>query len=386
VVTVLRRTCLVGAAAAIAACLPALPAAAAGWVQIPAPDAPGSNFTSLPGLATVSPTEAWAVGLARNPGSTASRPVIEHWTATAGWQLTSSAATPGSSDSQLAAAAAVSPADVWAVGMSTDSALVTHGFLEHWTGSAWRQVAAAANEPAGARLAAVAAVSANDVWAVGVSQDPVAVARRTLAEHWNGTSWQVVPTPAVGGAARLNSVAAVSSTDVWAVGELDVGLPIAEHWDGLRWRQVALPPTAPPTSSASGLTSVTAVAAGDVWAVGTRQNSTHTLIEHWNGTAWAVVPSPDAPGQTNNILLAVSAFGPADVWTVGFSLQAGLFAASLAEHWDGNSWTTVASPNMPASFSTRMVAIQAHPGWPLLSVGDAQSQTGPVHAFAARFG
>ena len=38
-------------------------------------------------------------------------------------------------------------------------------------------------------------------------------------EHWNGTSWAIVPSPNMGtGNNHLNGVAAVSASDVWAVG------------------------------------------------------------------------------------------------------------------------------------------------------------------------
>ncbi len=68
--------------------------------------------------------------------------------------------------------------------------------------------------PAGGQLNGVASVSANDVWAVGQTLAP-----GTLAEHWGGTAWSVVPTPnPVPGSDRLSAVAAVSTSDVWAVG------------------------------------------------------------------------------------------------------------------------------------------------------------------------
>ncbi|MEN3359722.1 MAG: hypothetical protein V7637_3704 [Mycobacteriales bacterium] len=378
----MRRTaCLVGLAAAIAVCMPAGPAAAAGWAQVPTPDPGGSDFNSLPGLATVSPTEAWAVGLTRGATATVFRPLIEHWTAAGGWQLTASATTPATADSRLAAAAAVSPSNVWAVGQTFDSSFVSHGFIEHWAGAGWQRVAAATGEPAGAALTAVAAVSASDVWAVGFSQDPATFARTTLAEHWDGTAWRLVPTPPLPGTARFAAVAAVSAADVWAVGQLvDAETPFAEHWDGTRWTQVPLPAT----GRDSLLSGVTAVAGGNVWAVGT-QRVTRTLVEHWDGTAWTVVPSPNVTGQTHSALFAVSAAGPADIWAVGDSLQNAAFASTLTEHWDGTAWTIVPSPNAPASFSTRLLAVQTHPGWPLFAVGDAQSQTGPTHTFAIRF-
>src|SRR5206468_9107024 len=68
------------------------------------------------------------------------------------------------------------------------------------------------------QLRGVAAVSANDVWAVGDYSNGTGH-QQTLVEHWNGTAWSVVPSPNVGtGHNVLNGVAAVSANDVWAVG------------------------------------------------------------------------------------------------------------------------------------------------------------------------
>jgi hypothetical protein len=68
---------------------------------------------------------------------------------------------------------------------------------------------------------------------------------------------------------------------------------------------------------------VAARSATDVWAVGTRQDRSgaipidRTLTEHWNGSAWSVVPSPNVGGN-DNLLNGVGA-ATGDVWTVGSS-------------------------------------------------------------------
>ena len=61
-----------------------------------------------------------------------------------------------------------------------------------------------------------------------------------------------------------------------------------------------------------------------------------TLIEHWNGTAWSIVPSPNG-GSGNNYLQSVAAISANDVWAVGYYLSAGYW--DLAERWDGTVWT-----------------------------------------------
>src|SRR5436305_1036172 len=59
---------------------------------------------------------------------------------------------------------------------------------------------------------------------------------------------------------------------------------------------------------------VAAVSAHEIWAVGS--NAAHTLTEHWNGTLWSVVRSPNGPLGAGT-LNAVTAISANDVWTVG---------------------------------------------------------------------
>jgi len=96
------------------------------------------------------------------------------------------------------------------------------------------------------QLLGVAAVSASNIWAVGSYYAGSAKADQTLIEHWNGTSWSVVKSPNVGSSRNyLRGVAAVSANNIWAVG---FGHP-------------------------------------------SRTSADQTLIEHWNGTSWSVVKS-----------------------------------------------------------------------------------------------
>ena len=159
-----------------------------------------------------------------------------------------------------------------------------------------------------AGLNATAEVASNDVWAVGSSINSSTNLLTPLAEHFNGTSWSVVPTATLpsGTAGQLKSVVAVASNNVWAVGD-NTG-PLVEHWDGTKWSIVSTPSVA----AAGTLNAVTATSATDVWAVG--QAGGHNLIEHFNGTSWSVVPSPI---PRNSHLSGVSGTSSSDVWAVG---------------------------------------------------------------------
>ncbi|HUS13889.1 MAG TPA: S-layer homology domain-containing protein, partial [Chloroflexia bacterium] len=81
----------------------------------------------------------------------------------------------------------------------------------------------------------------------------------------------------------------------------------------------------------------------DAWAVGGYEDGTvyQTLTQHWDGTAWTVVPSPN-PGSSDNTLLGVAAVSAGDVWAVGWSHDPYTAAyVSLIEHWNGSDWMVV---------------------------------------------
>src|SRR6185437_2632336 len=74
-----------------------------------------------------------------------------------------------------------------------------------------------------------------------------------------------------------------------------------QNWTGTQ------PPS--PGNSDDSLDSVTVVSACDAWAVGIQMSAARTLIEHWNGHSWTVVPSP-SPGTRLNELRGVRGRAP----------------------------------------------------------------------------
>jgi hypothetical protein len=196
-------------------------------------------------------------------------------------------------------------------------------------------------------LNAVAAVSSSDVWAVGYLNDG------TLIEHWDGTQWSIVPSPNGGTYSELFAVSVVSATNIWAVGRVASSYPtytLIEHWDGTQWSIVPSP-----QESDGGLYGITALSSTDIWAVG-YQNNDQTLIEHWDGSQWSIVSSPNPPQwsvvPSGKIKFAAYFFGvvaisTTDVWAVGFfdyKAKGEKGQKSLTEHWDGTKWVIVPSP------------------------------------------
>src|SRR5581483_1172919 len=206
----------------------------------------------------------------------------------------------------------------------------------------------------GNTLNSVVALSASDAWAVGFQNSSNLNESRTLTLHWDGVSWRTIPSPNPGKCNQgnfgnvLTSVAAVSSNDVWAVGFTfpcnALLQPMTMHWDGTKWSVVATPKL--PFNN-NALNGVFALASDNVYAVGfqTASNGASlTLVEHWDGTSWTVMSSPNK-NQTGNVLQSISGTSPSDIWAVGDAVAPNVPVRTLVEHFDGTQWKLVNSPN-----------------------------------------
>jgi hypothetical protein len=273
------------------------------WTAFNVPQILGDNTSILNGVADISPTEAWAVGIVNigeaNPGQ-----VIEQWNGMQWSVYPGPVFNPGDQPS-LYGMTTVAANNIWAVGtLLTGGTQILEALFEHWDGTAWT----AQTGPFFGFLEGVSADAPNDIWAVGA----------TFSERYDGTNWRLVRTPTVGtGPNSLHGVVALAPNDVWAVG----------YWTA---RQ-----TPPP---------------------GQFDVPTETLIEHYDGTRWSVVPSPNvgpASQYQSNRLLGITAVSPNDIWAFGsyFAASGSGNQMTLLLHWDGTSWKLEPSPNpKPASF------------------------------------
>ncbi len=294
------------------------------------------NFNAVAGLAA---NDVWAVGNG-NAGHT-SFAIIEHWDGSS-WQIANYAA---GANASLNGVAEVAANDVWAVGVDG----LDHTLALHWDGSAWSRIPSPSPTNYDG-LTRLAALSASDIWAVGYTSIVTGSlsTMQTLTEHWDGSSWQVVPSPSAGNTNNdLIDVSAISSNDIWAVGYYGYyGQPrnLAEHWDGQIWSIVDSPN---PLSYGDSLFAVRAVATDNVWATGYSDNG-HSGINsalHWDGSSWQAVNIP-SPGVNTDGLNGLAVISANDIWAVGAYIP-GLGQQTLIEHWDGSAWSVVPSPNMP---------------------------------------
>jgi len=342
-------------------------AMAGNWQVIPSGNGV-REVNELHGISALSENDVWAVGVSYNTERTISSSLIEHWNGSR-WSVVPSP-NPSSTLNILYGVAAVTTNDVWAVGYAATAS--SGAVIMHWNGSVWTVVPNPPSSVFFSNLMAVAVISANDVWAVGsgrVFDDDV-----TLTLHWDGTAWSFVSSPNVAGEVdnTLSGVAAVASNDVWAVGtqqpeSLTDPHTLTLHWDGSAWSIVPSPNDGGNTVD-NHLLATAAVASNDVWAVGF--SGFGTLAEHWDGIRWSIVPTPGtANGADPSFLPGIVALSTNNVWTVGESFDSHIsLSRTLTEQWNGTQWTVVNSPNV-GSDHNELFAIDATPGGTLWAVG-----------------
>ena len=190
--------------------------------------------------------------------------------------------------------------------------------------------------PAVGAIGSLSADSETDIWATAVLE-PVAL-------HFDGKRLTQIPMVT---ASRINKVATLSSTNVWAVGQqTQANLSQIQHFDGSKWTVVP----SPHFTNGEVLNSLKAVSANSIFAVGAAMgggNRVTPLVEHFDGTKWSIVPVPNIEGE----LLDIDGVSPSDIWAVGFA------SSVLTLHFDGTQWSQVSAPGTSAALhSVRAVS------------------------------
>jgi hypothetical protein len=342
-----------------------------GWSIVASPNGTRFGDNTLMEVSAGSAASAWAVGYTGGAGTF--RTMVQRWNGSR-WAVVPSP-NVSSLDNVLSGVDTVSADDAWAVGYAnraTPRGLFHRSLIEHWNGSTWRVVPAPQAGTSDNDLWAVTALSATNVWAVG-NQNVGRFTFRPLVQHWNGRAWTLVRVPSpplTGTGASLFGVAAGSPRDIWAVGGYDTGTrfqPLVEHFNGDRWASIPAP-----VAGSAVLNRVSLLPSGTGWAVGARGAGPHAraLIERFNGRRWAAVPTPQVPGSSG--LVDVLALTPHLAWAVGsYSSRPGA-NRTLIEKWNGDAWRVTRSPGpRPSSELLGIAGTPQH----LWAVGDALTNT-----------
>lgn len=214
--------------------------------------------------------------------------------------------------------------------------------VERWNGSRW-SVMKAPTPAGGGSLSAVSCVARSECTAVGESVLAAGVApsrSKVIVEHWNGSKWSLVATPAVTLGPGLSGVACVFKSFCVAVGKREHGAALVERWNGSAWSVAKTPGF----KGSGELDAVSCISKADCIAVG-RQYDGPVLVERWNGSSWSMMKTPYLAGDSG--LTAVSCLSRSDCTAAGASGLNSDNTSVLVEHWNGRNWSIDSAPTVP---------------------------------------
>jgi hypothetical protein len=303
--------------------------------------------------------------------------VAEIWNGT-NWIFEATAKPAGMTYSNLSGVAC--PTASYCVGVgnySNSSGGLT--LAEAWNGTRW-SVQPTPN-PAGGTFGGLAAVSCTAATAcVAVGSYNNGTAAVTLAEAWNGTSWTIQPTPNPSGAgfSTLAGVSCFTAFACTAVGSSYDGsnfVTLAEAWDGTKWSIQSTPNPAGATSST--LLGVACPTANYCTAVGSSSGSSNVaLAEAWNGTSWSIQTIPTPSGGLDPSLFGVSCPTATQCTAVGSYSNSDFTATlTLAEAWNGTSWTIQPTPSPAGAQTSVLTGISCPAATRCMAVGAYASVT-----------
>ena len=123
---------------------------------------------------------------------------------------------------------------------------------------------------------------------------------------------------------------------------------LAERWDGTSW---SIQRTPSPSSSGIlvDLNGVSCTSGSACTAVGsfvtTSTFTAGTLAERWDGTSWSIQPTPALPAPD------IPRFGGVSCTSASACIAVGTAADTLAEVWDGTAWSIDPTPPSPPSLA-----------------------------------
>ena len=326
--------------------------------------------------------------------------IAESWNGTS-WTTVSSPAPVKAFVSDLGAVSCTSATACAAVGTYRDFGGTQYVLAETWNGTSW--TVPYAQQPAGTQpvLSGVSCVSADFCEAVGSywSQSPPSYT--DLAEVWNGQFWAIQTTQAMWTKMRfeLNSVSCSSRLFCLAVGQYEslfgsapYSATWAEQWNGSSWIGL-FPDVEGATSDLAGVSCTAATTY--CTAVGGYQNASGNgfpLAERWNGSAFSLQFPASSILASGMTFTGVSCPAPTACTAVGTTNVPAISPSTyvtVAQSWNGSSWTLDNTPNPPSAVSSILNGVSCPVTGLCTGVGSSSGPTPsgppPVSTLAERY-
>ncbi len=369
---------IVAAVALVAWSVGLASASTATWVIQATPNPSGAAGTTLAGVSCPSATSCTGAGYYVS-SSGIQVTLAEHWNGST-WAIQATPNPSGSAATLLSGVSCASATSCTAAGRSIDGSGVDLTLAEHWNGSTW--AIQATPNPSGATvsvLEGVSCASATSCTGVGLYVSSSGI-QKTLAEHWNGSTWAVQATPNVSGASDgiLSGVSCASATRCTAAGSYvnssGATVTLAEDWNGSTWAIQATPkPSGATYATLNGVSCRSTTSCSTVGDYINSSGNTVTLAEHWNGSIWAVQATPNPSGSLAPVLGGVACASATSCTAVGFANHSGS-VVTLAEYWNGSIWAVQATPNPSGSLAPGLVGVACASTTGCTAVGSTATQ------------
>jgi hypothetical protein len=342
------------------------------WRTLPLPEKVGGRV-----FAPVSPADVWFAangGFTHWDGATTTTTSVPFLDGDVGWptEMTATA-----SD------------DVWAVGHREGKLYKspgdgpgehTVGYLPvamHWDGSAWADPQVPEYPGRSSELVAVSA-SGGEAWAVGYYSMklgerelsggglPMEIIRQgPIVVRWTGDGWAAVGTAGLGAEdLSLCDVKVLGPNDVWVLGGEQLGgtrsAQVIAHWDGGGWTRLPSPDGVRKNDDHPSYRNLSATSDTDLWLAGDGRNGGGDAeVAHWDGSSWRIpsmteveLETERGSGSIGAAMADIVALSPTDVWFnpgfTSFSTDDLDSAVAPLAHWDGATWSLVATPDASA--------------------------------------
>jgi hypothetical protein len=270
------------------------------------------------------------------------------------WHTVATPNPPGAEYTKLYGVSCLAADACTAAGYYLDGSGNGHPLAEQWNGTSWKiRATPGVTGSNNSGLFAISCAAADACLAVGATRN-IAGTTAPLAEAWNGTAWRVLTVPIPSGSTfnEFRSVSCSAATACTAGGVTGAGVspdaPLAERWNGTSWQIQATPAISGSFGAEfQGMSCPAAQSCVAVGNSGTAGGNEATLAESWNGTSWTVQPTQVPEHAVYNELLAVSCTAPDACTAVGWAGFLNGQSRALANRWDGTSWQLQTTPVPP---------------------------------------
>ena len=364
--------------------------AAPGWSAVPSPTPAGYGQVYLNGVSCPSTTNCFAVGSQSPPYTEA---LVEHWNGHT-WSIMTSPNPTGAFQTQLIGVSCPSTTNCFAVGyfQHGSSPRFTKTLVEHWDGKRWSIMTSPNPKSSANSFLNGVSCRATTCFAVGFTRVPNSL---TLVEHWDGIRWSIMksPNPAGSQHASLGGVSCPITTSCFASGGAQFSSgpkTLIERWNGHKWSIMTSPnPTHASIGTISCSSTASCVAVGNYWAGGAAYAVGaigKSLAERWDGHTWSVMNTPNPTHATVTGLIGVSCPTPAQCFAVGtfdrnvplgYTPGVATVEKTLAEHWNGHAWSIITSPDPTRRggfYPLALNAVSCHDTTNCFAVGDYGTQ------------